>query len=137
MKKVLKFTIDRRYIAIQILKVIVYYLIGVFIVLYFFKPKDQFGFVISSLFACTAIYLVLNFPRKISVSNEMISFSRVNCYDKTEVPISDIIEVEVDFNLYNTLTFHTKSGSIYRIHPHEIHSLQKILTQHQLKSSMD
>jgi hypothetical protein len=133
MKKVLKFTIDRRYIAIQILKVIVYYLIGVFIVLYFFKPKDQFGFVISSLFACTAIYLGLNFPRKISVSNEMISFSRVNCYDKTEVPISDIIEVEVDFNLYNTLTFHTKSGSRYRIHPREIHSLQKILTQHHLK----
>lgn len=129
----MKFTIDRRYIAIQILKVIVYYLIGVFIVLYFFKPKDQFGFVISSLFACTTIYLVLNFPRKISVSNEMISFSRVNSFDKTEVPISDVIEVEVDFNLYNTLTFLTKSGSRYRIHPREIHSLQKILTQHQLK----
>lgn len=129
----MKFTIDRRFVAVQILKVIVYYLIGVVIVLYFLKPKDQFGFLISSLFACTAIYLVLNFPRKICVSNGMISFSRVNSYDKTEVPISDIIEVEVDFNLYNTLTFHTKSGSIYRIHPHEIHTLQKILTQHYLK----
>lgn len=130
----MKFTIDKRFITVQILKSIVCYLIGLFIVLYFLKPIDQVGFIISSMSACSIISFILIFPRKICVGNGLISFYSVNCYDKTEVCISDIIKVSIKVSLYNTLIFQTKSGNTYKLHPQKILHLKKLLSWHYINA---
>lgn len=126
----MKFTTDIRYIAIQTLKFIVLYLIGAFIVLCFLRPKYPYDFLIGSSLACTTVFLGVNFPRKICVQDGVITFNRINSCEKCEVKVSDIVKVEVDLNLYNTLTFRTKFGNLYRIHPKEIQTLETKLSQH-------
>ena len=125
----MKFPIDRIYIAIQILKVFVYYILALTFVLLLLKPKDQLGFFGSSLLACTSIYIGLFYPGNISVSNGTISFKKTNSYEKSEIKIIDITRVETTFRLFNTVSLTVKSGAIYHLHPRDVKALEKVLEQ--------
>jgi hypothetical protein len=125
----MKFPIDRRYIAVQILKVCVYYILALTFVLLFLKPKDQIGFFGASLLACITIYYGLFFPANISVKNGTISFKRTDSYEKSEIKITDITRVETTSGLYNTVTLTVKSGVIYHLHPRDVKALEKVLKQ--------
>lgn len=113
----MKFKIDLKYTAIQALKYIAGYVIAVLFILCFLNLQDPEGFILSSLMAAVTIYFVCFFPRSIVIDNGIISFSGKTSYDRIYLDLADIRKIEVDSKPYNRVTFFTKSGTEYTLHP--------------------
>lgn len=113
----MKFKIDLKYAAIQALKYIAAYIIAALFILYLLNLQDPEGFIISSLLAAITVYFICFFPRSIVMYNGIISFSGKTSYDRIYLDLADIRKIEVDSKLYNTVTFFTKSGTEYTLHP--------------------
>lgn len=119
----MKYEIDRRYIAIRTLLVIVCYILGILIALSLLKLRDPMGFVGSSLFAGIVVYFMYFLPRKINMKDGIISFVENNRRDRTEVKLIDIVQIEYGCKFYNTVTILTKSGTQYELHPKDAKAL--------------
>ncbi len=120
----MKFRIDIKYIVVQALKALTAYLIGIFIILSFRSHSDLWDIVLPSLFAGVTLFVIFMIPRSISVMNRTISFTKENCAERITIKLVDIINIETDFHLYNTLTLITRSGNKYRLHPEDLQGLQ-------------
>lgn len=126
----MKFRIDRKYIALQSLKAIVGYMLGVSIVLYFLDSKDPYGFVGVSLAVCI-LFFILYFPRKIYVGDGIISFVQANRWEITTVELDDIVKTEASRKIYNTVKLVTKSGWEYTLHPEDAQTLEMLIRSRQ------
>lgn len=126
----MKFRIDRKYIAIQSLKAIVGYMLGVSIVLYFLDSKDPYGFVGVSLAVCI-LFFILYFPKKIYVGDGIISFVQANRWERTTVELDDIVKTEASRKIYNTAKLVTKSGWEYTLHPEDAQTLETLIRSRQ------
>lgn len=126
----MKFRIDRKYIAIQSLKAIVGYMLGVSIVLYFLDSKDPYGFVGVSLAVCI-LFFILYFPKKIYVGDGIISFVQANRWERTTVELDDIVKTEASRKIYNTVKLVTKSGWEYTLHPEDAQTLETLIRSRQ------
>lgn len=122
----MKFRIDRRYIAIQSLKAIVGYTLGVFIVLYFLDSKDPYGFVGASLAVCV-LFFILYFPRRIYLEDGIISFVEANRRERRNVELTDIVRIERSHKIYNKMTLVTRSGRMYTLHPKDTLVLEEAI----------
>lgn len=121
------FKIDRRYVAIQTLKVIVAYLAALFIVLYFLHTNDPEGFIGITLIAGIGIY-IYQFPKKIYVEDGAISFVSQYSNERIKVGLNDIISIENVSKSYNSLKLLTKCGNDYTLHPADIQKLESVLS---------
>lgn len=128
----LRFAIDRRYIAMQLLKVVIYYLLGLLVVLCFLKPKDPVGFFIASFSACVIVYFGLNFPRAILLNNETIAFRDSPIHKKHIVRICDIINVRIAAGFYNSVIINTTNDKSYVLHPKDCQTFVKALKNYDI-----
>lgn len=65
----MKIKIDKRYIAIQSLKAIVAYIIGVLIVLTCLDLEEPLGFVGTTLVVCIILFFIFFYPKNILVKD--------------------------------------------------------------------
>lgn len=126
----MEFKIDKRYVAIQSLKAIVGYLIGLFIVLVFLNIKDPWGFFASSFAAFVLLYFLIIYPKAIVVKDGYISFVKEYDYTRRKIKLRDIINIEKSFKSYNTVTLTTKSNLKYKLHPQNTQELVMMLEKH-------
>ena len=126
----MKFKIDIRFIAIQMLLCVGGWLIGVIIVSLFLDLGDPKGFIAKRFAAGIAMYCLFNFPRKIVVDDETITFTEEGALEKKKVELKDISSVETKCKLYNTLTITTTSGKKHSMHPKDVEALREVLEQH-------
>lgn len=119
--------IDRRYIAIQSLKAIVGYLIGILFVLYFLDLEEPLGFIMVSLSASAFLFFIFIYPRNIYVKKDFICFVKENSFKRSKVELSDIIKIKTNYKLYNTILLTTKSGKKIRLHPKDVQILEHII----------
>lgn len=126
----MKFKIDKRYIAIQSLLAIVGYMLGVFIVLKYLDLRTPLEFVGSSLVAGITIFFVLFYPRNILIKDGSISFVKRNSFERTEVNLATISEVERSYKFYNTLTIITRAGKIYKLYPEDAQGLENVINSY-------
>lgn len=123
----MKFRIDRKYIAVQMLKAVAGYLVGLGIVLCFRGFKDVWDIIIPSFCAGLTLFLIFWVPRKIYVKDGVVSFTKENNYERTNVTENNIAKVETMSKFYNTLTLTTKSGESYKLHPADPQSLESMI----------
>lgn len=121
------FKIDPKFIAIQVLKAMAGYLLGLIIVLCFRHFKDIWDIIIPSFCAGFLIFWIFMIPRKIIINDRNISFTKANSYERISIALSSISKIETDSKLYNTLTMTTTSGETYKLHPKDLQSLKKAL----------
>ena len=126
----MKFKIDKRYIAIQSLLAIVGYMLGVCIVLKCLDLRTPLEFVGSSLVAGITIFFALFYPRNILIKDGRISFVKRNSFERTEVNIADISQVERSYKFYNTLTIITKDGRMYKLYPEDAQELENVINSY-------
>lgn len=124
------FKIDKRYIAIRSLLVIVCYMFGVLIILSFTDLKSPIDFVASSLFASVIMYFIFFFPRKIVIKDGMINFVESNRFKRSKVRLADITQTDYVCRFYNTVTIFTKSGGDYKLHPKDANDLINYIQAH-------
>lgn len=122
------FKIDKRYIAIQTLKAIVAYIIGILIVWTCLNLEDSMGFVGTTLAICTILFFIFLYPKKILVKDGGICFKKENSYKRIKVDLTDIAHVECSCRTYNTVTIKTKSCHTYKLHPQEAQKLQDAIS---------
>jgi len=120
----MKFKIDTRFIAIQTLKAIAGFIIGLLLVLVFLDIREPIDFAITSFAACIVVYFVNIFPRNIIVMGGIISFVEKYGLKRCNVKLSDIINVETSYKFYNTVMLTTRSGKKYRLHPKDTQTLK-------------
>lgn len=113
--------------AWQSLKAIAGYAVAVLIVICFLKSSDPAGFIGASLAAAIGMFFLLIYPRDILVEDGVVSFVNENGISRSNVEISDIIATEVISDRYNTLTFTTRFGHTYKIHPKDAAALNNLL----------
>lgn len=126
----MKFKIDKRYIAIQSLLAIVGYILGVFIVLKYLDLRTPLEFVGTSLVAGITIFFVLFYPRNILIKDGSISFVKRNSFERTEVNLANISQVERSYKFYNTLTIFTKEGRMYKLYPEDAQGLENVINSY-------
>lgn len=126
----MKFKIDKRYIAIQSLKAIVGYILGVFIVFNLLDLKTPKDFVGTSLFAGIILYFVFVFPKSILIKDGIISFVVKNCVQRTKINLLDITKVECSCKYYNSMVIKTKFGDNYKLHPKNAQRLEEIISSY-------
>lgn len=124
-----QFKIDGRYTAILTLKTIACYLICILIIICVLKHAEPLVFIGESFPALLIIYIlrVYPIPRKITVNDSYISFVEDTLFNRCEIKLTDIVNVESKDKPYNTLAFSTKSGKIYKIHPKDLKGLEEII----------
>lgn len=127
MENDLRIDIDRRYIATQLLKVFIHYLLGLLAVLCFLKPKDPAGFFIASFSACAIVYFCINFPRAILLNNEVIVFMVSATHKKHIVRICDIVNVRIVAGFYNSVIIKTTNDKSYILHPKDCQTFVKAI----------
>lgn len=123
----MKFKTDGRYTAIQLLEVIGCYILGVMAVLFLLNNDDPIGFIGSSSAALLFVYFLCFFPRSIQVGEGMISFKKEYGYQRVNLCLSDIVDVQTDTKYYNTVTIVTRNREVYRLHPRDIESLKELI----------
>ena len=74
----MEFKIDPWYVAMQSIKAIIGYVIGVCVVLFLIKVDEPLVFISESLIGCITLYLITIFPRTIRIKDGTISY--VNKY---------------------------------------------------------
>ncbi len=121
------FKIDKRYIAIQSLKAIVAYIIGVLIVFTCLDVEDTLGFVGTTLVVCIILFFIFFYPKNILVKDGVIRFKKKNSFKRIKVDLTDIAHVESKSKLYNTVTIKTKSCHTYKLHPNETEKLESVI----------
>lgn len=127
----MKFKIDRRYIAIQLLLAIGGYILGVLIVLKYLDLKAPMDFVGTSLFAGIILYFAFFFPRSILIKDRTLSFVEKNGLERTKVNLADITQIDSSCKPYNTLVIITKSDKTYKLHPKDVQGLEKVIRSYQ------
>lgn len=123
----MKFKIDKRYIAIQLLKAIVAYIFGVLIVLTCLDLEDPLEFIGTTLVVCIILFFIFFYPKNILVKDGIICFKKKNSFKRIKVDLTDITHVESKSNLYNTVTIKTKSCKTYKLHPNEVEKLESVI----------
>lgn len=123
----MKFKIDGKYFAIQSLKVIAAYMLGVFIVLKFLDLESPMDFVGTSSVVAIIFYSVFFFQRNIFIKDGIISFVEKNYIEKYKVKLADITNMEYEYKIYNTVTITTVSGREYKLHPKDAKALMDYL----------
>ncbi len=124
----MRFRIDIIYIALQALKAIIGYFVGIMIVLYFRDFADIWDIVVPSLCAAIILFVIFMIPKSIIVKDGIISFTKENHHERVKVKLTEIIRIETNTYLYNTLTIFTKAGKKYRLHPEDLQAMESILS---------
>lgn len=124
------FKIDKRYIAIRFILVIVCYIFGVLITLILTDLISPIDFVVSSLFASVILYILFFFPRKIVIKDGIISFVENNRFERSKVRLADITQTDYVCRFYNTVTIFTKSGRNYILHPKDANNFINYIQVH-------
>lgn len=114
----MKYSIDKKYIAVLVLKALAAYGVGLLIVfLIGGRRQDPEGFIMASLAAAIFVFFFRLLPKPILVEDGTVSFFKKNTRERINIPMSQIVSVETQSGYYHTLTIKTIAGDAYELHP--------------------